>query len=250
MNRRMVVGAAAGAAALALVAVGGTYSVPTQHIDVTPNLARTGVLQLDLTAGGSGDAILSFAGLLPGATSEQLIWLASNDHVSATPATLTLTFDQLSDVPGPCATSLDKAHAEIAAGVGGCVIDGATVTGTPARGNLSRLLTLDVAYAPATETSGSCADTEPDVEVLPSTGPGNVWASASAHGGTGSPVRLQAAGGGDLIVAPGHGVCLAVRARWTPSDTSQATPDHPADNAAQGDSFSVRAVFDLEQVHS
>ncbi len=246
MNRSLIVAALAGVAAVALLVVGGTYSAPTHSIDVGPNRLASGVLRLDLT-GGDAAADLSFAGLMPGQRSERLMWLATNDAFSTVDATLALTVDRLVDRPGLCDTAVSKARAEIASGVDGCRVEGESAAGTPVQGNLSRLVELEVRYAPAGDSPAACARGAAERALLPAGGPGNIRALAGAA----TPLVLRAADGSrTLALAPGAGVCLAVGLNWAPGVNSAAADrEHPLDNAAEGDTLSVRVVFSLTQVH-
>jgi hypothetical protein len=242
VNRSLIVATLAALAAVALVVVGATYAAPTRSVDVGPDRLGAGVLQLDL-AGGDAAATLTFAGLMPGHRTDRLMWVATNDPRSTTEATLALTIDHLVDRPGPCRLTVSKARAEIASGIGGCTVEGESAAGTPAQGNLSRLVELDVRYAGA--APGSCAQADPAELLLPATGPGNLRTLAGAS----LPLK-RADGTGELSLAPGTGVCLAVGLNWPPGAYSAAPDrDHPLDNAAEGDTLSVRVVFSLTQVH-
>lgn len=246
MNRSLIVATLAASAAVALVAVGGTHSAPTHSVDVGPDRLGAGVLRLDL-AGGDAAATLSFADLMPGQRSQRLVWLATNDPFSTTAATLALTIDQLTDRPGPCDTTVSKARAEIDSGIGGCTVHGDSAAGTPAQGNLSRLVELDVRYAVASDSPASCAHTDPARVLLPTAGPGNLRTLAA----NGTPMSLRRAdGSGEPALPPGAGVCLAVALNWPPGVNSAAPDrDHPLDNAAEGDTLRVRVVFSLTQAH-
>lgn len=244
MNRRIVSGVLAGLAAVTLAVGGATYSAPVVSSDVAPNIVGVGVLHLDLS-GGSAHAGLAFDNLMPGEASRRLFWLASNDALSVTPATLAVTFHDLVDVAAPCDVSTGKALGEQESGVGGCTIAGAQVTGTPRQGNLSRLLAVDVEYGDSSAGSPGCALVADGVSLLEDVSPGNLRSSALRD-----RTLLLHNGSDPLVLAPGRGLCLAVTAHWLPgvSSTAEASPQHPTDNAAQGDSFTVDVRFDLAQV--
>lgn len=244
MNRRLVVGILAGLAAIALAFVGGTYSNPVGSAQVPENAVGAGVLQLDLHGGGA-HAQLDFRTLMPGATDRKLFWLAGNDPVSTMGGTLTLRFDHLADVAAPCSVSRDKALGEIASGIGGCTVSGERISGTPAQGNLSRLLALRVGYDTGAADAASCANDTGYQPLFPDQGPGNLRLDAGHD-------YVLTDGSTPLVVSPGHGVCLAVSAVWPPDENpvDQADPEHPVDNAAQGDALGVQVHFTLNQVTS
>lgn len=102
-------------------------------------------------------------------------------------------------------------------------------------GRLSGLLEVGLGVGRPGPAASGCTDTT--VAPLPASGPGNLRALA---GGAGRRIPLPyPAGAAPLVLDPGEGVCVSVSASWPPSD---------ADGAAQGDSLTVRLVFELSQV--
>ena len=182
---------------------------------------------------------------MPGDTHRQRFWLAANDVDSTVAGTLTVRFDELVDTPAPCSVSRGKALGEIASGIAGCRVSGEHITGTPRQGNLSRLLAVRIGYAPTAGDAESCAAADDERSLLADAQPGNLR-SVGRH-----PYLLKD-GAGPLVLAPGEGACLAVTAVWPPGVTpeAQADPQHPTDNAAQGDGLRVKVHFQLTQVTS
>lgn len=248
MDRRLVSGSVTALAALALALTGaagggGTDAAFTDRTTVPDNTLGAGSLVLDVARPGGAGTELDFDGLLPAAVGSRRMWVVANDPASTPGATLVLTLRNLRDTPAPCATGRSKALAEQASGVPGCVVTPGSVSGTPAQGNLSRLLAVTVTARPG--TAATCAQPGDGTPLL--TGqPGNLY--ALARGGVGTTVAVVGADGSPLRLSPGAGVCVEVTATWPPSTTTAPDPEHPLDNAAQGDSLSVEAVFTLEQV--
>ncbi|MGH8959805.1 MAG: hypothetical protein ACRDWT_01140, partial [Jatrophihabitantaceae bacterium] len=65
MNRRLVVGCAAGLAALAIAAGGSTYAAFSDFGDITGNDAGAGILKLELGPNGTGIVPLDYKKLAP-----------------------------------------------------------------------------------------------------------------------------------------------------------------------------------------
>jgi predicted ribosomally synthesized peptide with SipW-like signal peptide len=241
VDRRIVTGAIAALAAVAL-GVGGTTSAAfNDYADVPGNEASAGTLLLELDQTGSDTAALRFGDLMPGSHTSRAIWLARNSKESSVAGTVSIGFSHLVDTPAPCDTSRDKARAELAAGVPGCTVTATTASGMPERGNLSRLLTFAVAARPADGRDACTANGDAVLARLPAAGQGNLPALASAAG----TVAIVDGAGHPLVLLPGHGACLVVSADW-PVDPHAAVPD----NAAQGDSLTVTVRVQLTQVHS
>ena len=273
MNRKLVMGAVAGLAAIGLAVGGTTYAAYSDFGDVNQNSVAAGFLKLDLGANGQGQASFNFGGMAPGApggygtgTGRQL-WIASNDGQSVPRANLYVTLHNLVGTAAPCSTSNGKAAGETASGISGC---GAGQSGTPAQGNLSRVLTFQGYYYPSVTDPAACAALNNGNGTYPSDriaffasgrgdlagvagGAGTTFAvlatsnnglSASAPAGT-----LPTLPAGDTLLAlnPGQGACIGLAALWYSSSATSGTPSAPTDNAAQGDSLTFDAHFDLEQ---
>lgn len=251
MDRRLVSGTVAGLAAVVLAAGGTTLGAFDDAADVPHSTLGAGVLQLDLHTGGSAGAALSFAGLMPGSRTSKAFWVAASDAASTVPATMSLTVHHLVDVPGRCDISRGKAEGERASGIAGCVITAESVSGTPRIGTASRLLDVRAHYVPTAGGSSRCrADADDSSTLLPVSGPGDLYTAARAHGGQGTTTPIVDDAGAPLVLLPGHGICVAVSAYWPPdvTDAAHASPDHPVDNAGQGDALTVGVRFDLTQV--
>jgi hypothetical protein len=244
MNRRVLSGAIAALAAIVLAAGSTTLGAFDDESDIPANTAGAGVLQLDLD-GGTAHATLSFTDIEPSNTVTRRLWVVGNDPASAAAGTVAMVVGSPVDVPGPCATSRGKALGDIASGIGGCVVTATSVRGTPDFGVASRLLAFDVSVTPAAGPA-TCVSATPGRSVLPHSGPGNL-----AHRGRKTAaITLRDKHAAPIVLAPGRGVCVIVQASWPPdvTDTAQATPQHPVDNAAQGDSTSIDVRFTLTQV--
>lgn len=238
MNRRLARGAGAGVLALAFGAAGSTLSAPIGAADVTPNIVRGGSLLLDLGQGAAG-ATLGFDHLEPGQQRSVHLWVASNDLLSDVPAELAMTVDAVHDSAAPCATSLGKAQGEIDSRIGGCTIVDGVAAGTPDQGNLSRVLEFDVRYARKIDDRCPTGDGSP--LVAPS-------AAGNLRSVEGTTTLLTEPGGTvPLRLAPGQAVCFSVSVRWPDAGSAQGSPQHPVDNAVQGDSLTLGVRFDLIQ---
>jgi hypothetical protein len=240
MNRRLTRGVAAGVAALAVSASASALSTGTGAADVSSNIVRGGVLRLGLGAGEPARATLGFDRLAPGQVRTVRVWLATNEPISTVPAVLALTVDAVRDVPAPCAISLGKAQAEIDSGIDGCTIAAGIAAGTPRQGNLSRVLAFDIRYAPSID--GRCSS-DPGVPLVDATDVGNLRAMVGRTTMLTRPDRST-----PLRLAPGHAVCVSVTVRWPRVGAVVGSPEHPLDNAVQGDSLTVGVRFDLTQV--
>jgi predicted ribosomally synthesized peptide with SipW-like signal peptide len=252
MNRKLLLGTAAGVAAIGLAIGGTTYSAFSDYGNINGNSVGAGFLKLDLNA-GHGDAPLAYGSLAPGMNSFRTIWVASNDGQSVPDANLSVTFKNLVDTAAPCSTSLGKASADQ-----GCAVDPNTdaISGTPDHGNLSKMLTFQTQYYPSITDPQTCQNTlassyPPYNSILPADHPGDMYESATA--GTAYLLK-QADGTTPLVLKPGQGVCIGIGAFWALSGTyptgvpHHTNPAYPVDNAAQGDSMTFDTHLDLTQV--
>jgi hypothetical protein len=243
MDRRLIRGGLAVLAAAGLAGTGATLGAPQQAVRVPGNSVGLGVLQLDLADPSGARAALSFSALDPGDTATRLIWVSS-DAASTMSGRLELRWSGLVDTPAPCSTGTDKAAGEIASGVAGCTITADRATGTPAQGNLSRVVAVDVRRDDTATTAADCGAGG----LATDAGAGSPLVAAS---GAGNLPALEAAGPtGVDTVTPGHGVCLAVDVAWPGTRPDAADPDHPVDNAAMGDRMQVSLDFSLQQEHA
>lgn len=251
MDRRLVSGSVAAVGAVLLAAGGSTLASFDDAAGVPHNSAGAGVLVLDLHSADSGNAAVRFAGLMPGQHATQRIWIARSDPASTVPSTMSLTITHLVDSPAPCDLSVGKAEGELASHIEGCRVRANAVSGRPAIGVASRLVQFDGSYVPDAGDSASCNSAAAGARSLfTSIGPGDLYTAAHANHGRGTTVPIVDSSADRVLLAPGHGVCVSLDAYFPPgtTDAAHASPRHPVDNAAQGDSLSVQLRFTLTQV--
>lgn len=256
MNSKLMKAGLAGAAAIALAAGGSTFAAFSDFGNINGNSVGAGFLKLNLSASNTGGntASLDFQKLAPGSYTGRTLWIASNDGQSVPDANIFVTLHNLVDTAAPCSTSLGKAQGEINSGVTGCLIDQDTNTasGTPAQGNLSRVLTFGGYYYPSITTAADCAalatsSTYPsDRTAFFSSARGDLVGVAS---GSGTKYELMKDSNTPLVLKPGQAACIGIGAGWVAgSDPATPTVSHPSDDSAQGDSLTFDARFDLVQV--
>ena len=253
MNSKLVKASLAGAAAIALAAGGSTFAAFSDFGSIAGNSESAGFLKLDLGVNGTDSAPLSFDRLAPGSYTGRTLWIASNDGQSVPNANLYITLHNLKDTAAPCSTSLGKAQGEMNSSISGCLITGNNATGTPTQGNLSRVLSFQGYYYPNITSPADCAALPTSSAPYPkdyvsffSSGRGDLATIAS---GTGTKYELMKDSTDPLVLKPGDGGCIGIGAGWVAgSDPASPSPTHPSDNAAQGDSLTFDALFDLVQV--
>lgn len=85
---------------------------------------------------------------------------------------------------------------------------------------------------------------------------GRTIADCASTGSSGPTTSLVAArdrtiplgdGATPLVLAPGEGICVEVSVSWPERSAVHPDPDHPLDNAVQGDSLTLGVRFDLIQ---
>jgi predicted ribosomally synthesized peptide with SipW-like signal peptide len=252
VNRKLMLGVLSGLAAIALAVGGSTYAAFSDFGQIDGNVVGVGFLKLSIGVGGGANAALDFGQLMPGAITNRLVWVGSDDGESVPDANLYLTLHNLTDHAALCETSRGKAIGEVESGISGCTVVGDAATGTPAQGNLSRVLSVGLGYYPAIRDATACAgvqSTELRNAILAATS-GNLYASATANDGAGVRYRLTEADGTTALkIAPSTGACIGIDASWPPDGTraEHPSPSGPSDNAAQGDSLTVDIRFDLVQ---
>jgi hypothetical protein len=240
MNRKLLLGAAAGVAAVALAVGGTTYSAFSDFGDINNNTVGAGFLKLDLGQNGSGNAALNWGQLAPGNIhATRTIWVASNDGQSVPDANLSLTFHNLADQENGCASNGEQAADP-------------TCNTANDPGELSKVLTFQTQYYPDVLDPAACQAAagsyhQPYSSVFASDQPGDLYQYAS---GTGTKYTLKnAAGTGPLVLKPGQGVCIGIDSYWSHDDAAHHnSASAPVDNAAQGDSLTFDVHFDLTQV--
>jgi len=219
LNRKLVMGAMAGVAAIALTVVGATYSLFTDSGLVKDNVVGTGILKLDLARLGQQPSLrapVGFDNLLPGQESSSAVWLASNDAASTPKGTLAITIANLRDYENGCGNDseaeLDPTCADSSEGDGmlGGELSSALLT------------SIDAWSAP---TGGSCA--APSGATVDT-----VMPAATLRSRLATPMAINLP-----PVSPGHGYCVRVTEQL-PADTG---------NAVQSDSLAFDLTFTLTQ---
>jgi predicted ribosomally synthesized peptide with SipW-like signal peptide len=227
MNKKILKGALAGTAVIALAAGGGTWASWSDFGVVTGNEAGAGILKLDVSArDGAGLHIAPFS-LAPGQNKAQEFFLASANSDNVPVGALSAKLQNLKDTEdgGPACTTNSEAIAEAPG-------DADPVTGLPTNplndcgslGELSSQLSTQILYSDPVADASSC----------PNTG-------IYTHGiGTGHTLAQQVAAGSTALgnVSAGQGVCVRIEMSLPTTAT----------NAVQGDDVSFDYRFDLVQV--
>jgi predicted ribosomally synthesized peptide with SipW-like signal peptide len=243
MNRKLVLGAASGVAAIALVVGGTTYSAWSDFGDINHNSVGAGFLKLDLNGqdGSSAATALSWGKLAPGMTNVRTVWLASNDGQSVPNANLEATFSNLDDQENGCSSNSERQ-----ADPNNCDAN------QPNTGELSRILNFETSYYPGI-TQSQCAS-YPTNPPGPSNGYNAFFASNqgdlyNAAEGTGHTYTLDELDTTTpLVLSPGEGICIGFSAYWPHDPSNQVSAPYNNDDVAQGDSFSFDIRFTLSQV--
>jgi predicted ribosomally synthesized peptide with SipW-like signal peptide len=232
MNKKILKGALAGTAVVALAAGGGTWASFSDFGNINGNEVGAGILKLNLSnANGSATTPLSFGDLYPGGQSQRAVFVASSDGQSVPDADLYMTIEHVTDNADSCSTNASEQAAD------------STCNAVGDLGELSRVLNMRVqSYAAPDALTckgyvGVGGDSGPLINnaVIP-----------SARGN----LRMPPVGNQVLIsspttpLQPGDGICVVFTSYWGASD--DAAPAVP-DNAAQGDSLTFDTRFDLEQ---
>jgi hypothetical protein len=243
MNHKLLKGAVAGVAAIAIAAGGATMSAFTDSGDINGNTVGAGFLRLNLNGqdGSSVAAPLSWGRLAPGMTSVRTIWLASNDGQSVPKANLKATFYNLDDQENGCSSNSERSA------------DPNNCDGNAAHsGELSHILNFQTSYYPEA-TADTCA-TYPTNPPGPSngfnaffaSGQGNLFAAASGTGHEYTLTEMDSTT--PLVLDPGEGICIGFSPYWPHDPSNQVSAPYNNDDVAQGDSFSFDVKFTLEQV--
>lgn len=232
MNRKLLWGAAAGVAAIALTVGGTTYSAFSDFGDINGNSVGAGILKLDLTSGNGGDAApLSFGDLYPGGQSKEAIYVASSDSKSVPPADLYLTIQGVQSKEDGCSSSKSEVAAD------------SDCNDTSKPGELDQVLDVRVSsYAAPSALAckgwvGGTGDPGPLLHdnVLPTNEQGTLADSRNLN-------KQFLISDANHPLTAGQGVCVTF-VSWWPANHEGGTPD----NAAQGDSVTFNNHFDLLQ---
>ena len=239
MKRKVVIGIAAGVAAISATAGGVTYAAFSDSVTIGGNTVGAAILRIDFSAGTSAATPISFTDLAPGDPVRRAVWVASNTGASTPDATLTVTPTSLVDTPAACSVSLGKAQAEQQI-ANGCTIANNVATGIPTAGLFSQVLAVTAGYYAGVTDPADCTQ---DVAARAPDAP--IWSGAAGNlpGVIDHPQRVLAGPSTPLVLAPGQGVCLAISAEWPMSGSGPSTTDR----AAQGDALTFDLRFDLAQ---
>jgi hypothetical protein len=245
MNRKLVIGAVAGVAAVALAYGGTTYSAWSDFGDINNNQVGAGILKLDLASNSGGAAVpLEFGNLAPSwqLSAKQAIFVASNNGDSVPSADLFLTIKNVRNYENGCSSNSESVEDPQCA---------STVKNDGQQGGeLSRVLNMMIeSYAAPDEAAcKGYVKTSPDA-------PGDLGPVLKASvlknelGNLADPTqigqKIQISGATPLEA--GDGVCVVFNSYWPTSKAGGAYGTLPSDNTAQGDSLKFDAHFDLEQ---
>jgi predicted ribosomally synthesized peptide with SipW-like signal peptide len=252
MNRKLILGAVAGVAAIGLAVGGTTYAAYSDFGDVNGNSIGAGILKLDLTSGTGGAATaFSFGNLAPdNLNSNRAVYIASSDGSSVPPADLYVTLQNVKNYDNGCSSASEAQDDP------GCLTADKT-SADPAKqaaddgtqGELARVLNVRVESFAST-SAAQCAGYSGGA------GTGAVINSAVVDNEVGALADPANLNHQVLISDPAHpltagqGVCLVFFTYWPKTQDPAHSYDGatlPTDNAAQGDSLTFDAHFDLTQ---
>lgn len=227
MNRKLVMGAVAGVAAIGLAVGGTTYAAWSDFGDVTGNHVGAGILKLNLGANNGSDLLFDHIKMAPGQINqERNVYVASNDGASTPDAQLFMSFKNIVGTENGCDSNgeiADDANcSDTSATNPGQFIDDATVQVTSYTVNSPN--DCNQSYAPAghavTALHGG------NLAFWNTQAPWQLTGDLSGSGGAAMPV-----------LHPGQGLCVSVTIGLA----------HGVDNASQGDSAAFDMHFDLIQ---
>jgi hypothetical protein len=227
MNRKLLLGAAAGIAAVALSVGGATYSAFSDFGDVAGNNVGAGILKLNLGPNQGSDLAFDHVTMAPGGiNSERNVYIASNDGASTPDAKLYLTFKDIKGTEDGCDSNGESQDDP------NCTDKSSANQGQFVKDALVSVTSYTV-NSP-TECTSSYAPAGHDVTPLHG-GSLQWWSTQSAYELTGD----QSANGGAAlpVLKPGQGMCVSI----------QIGLAHSVNNASQGDSASFDTHFDLIQ---
>lgn len=229
MNRKIVIGAVAGVAAVGLAYGGTTYSAWSDFGSVTGNTAGASILKLNLDANSGSDLKFDHVKMAPGGIDTQRnVYIASNDAASAPDAKLYISLKNVVGVENGCDSNGeqqdDPACANPAASQGQFISD-ANVQWTSYTVNSPD--ECNQSYAPGghavTPMHGGSLAT---LAAQTATTPWELTGDMSSSGGAAVPV-----------LHPGQGLCVSMTIGLA----------HAVNNASQGDSANFDLRFDLVQ---
>jgi hypothetical protein len=224
MNRKLVIGAVAGVAAVALAYGGTTYSAWSDFGDVAGNSVGAGVLTLNLGPNKGGDVKFDNVKMAPGQIgAERHVFIASNDAASTPDAKLFVSLTNLKGTEDGCSnTNGEKAD------------DPACVNPAASQGQFITDATIQW-YSYKVKSATECNASNDG---------GAANRITNQHGGSLQALATQTAaapyeltGTAMPVLKPGEGLCFAMEASLAKS----------VDNASQGDSADFNLRFDLVQ---
>jgi predicted ribosomally synthesized peptide with SipW-like signal peptide len=227
MNRKLVMGAVAGVAAIGLAVGGTTYAAWSDFGDVTGNHVGAGILKLNLGANNGSDLKFDHVTMAPGGINlERNVYVASNDGASTPDAQLFMSLKNIAGTENGCDSNGERTDdancSDTSTANQGQFVDDAIVQATSYTVNSPNDCTQ--AYAPAGHA----------VTALHG-GSLNFWKTQVPWQLTGD---LSASGGAAMpVLAPGQGLCVSLSISLA----------HAVDNASQGDSAAFDIHFDLVQ---
>jgi predicted ribosomally synthesized peptide with SipW-like signal peptide len=254
MNRKLILGAVAGVAAIGLAVGGTTYAAYSDFGNVNSNSVAAGILKLQLS-GDNGSAIQSvnWGSLAPGQDGvRRAIFVASSAGDSVPTANLSLTIQNLKDHENGCDTLSEYLAEHPAAHLTGTEHPSTLNCGNTGANNnageLSHALDMRINSFPADDAAtcaGALDGSHPWGWGLPAGGKSDVLGNAAGNldtaNASGTPVQLNTS-----PIAAGHGICVVLGSWFGDSGSSNAATN-ALDNAAQGDSLSFDMRLDLVQ---
>ena len=238
MNSKLMKASIAGAAVAALAAGGSTFAAYSDFGNVNGNSIGAGILKLDL-ANGDTSAVqsLAFGNLAPGMGSNRATYVASSDGASVPNADLYLTIGNVQNQDNGCSSASES-------------VADATCGDAGDPGELSRVLNVRVeSYKPP--TTGTC-ETEANAGI-PAADVVNAAVIQNEVGSLADPANIShqfLISDAAHPLAKGQGLCVAFFTYWPKTQDpahSYSGLTLPADNAAQGDSMTFDAHYDLVQ---
>ena len=234
MNRKLLLGAVAGVAAIGLAVGGATYAAYSDFGDVTGNAAGAGTLTLDLHGNQAGDVKFDHVTMAPGnIDSQRQVFIASNSSDSTPSAQLFVSLKNLTGTEDGCDGQQEA-------------IDDGGACNTPGTGaNVGQFLTDATVqwYSYIPTTPGTCNESyaTSTTAVTPQHGPTFAALASTAttpYQLTGSSLGAPNTVGVNVpYLAPGQGMCFAMSVGL----------GYGVDNASQGDSVNFDLHFDLVQ---
>jgi predicted ribosomally synthesized peptide with SipW-like signal peptide len=229
MNKKILKGALAGTAVIALAAGGGTFASWSDFQVDSGN--HVGADHLALTVGEPSSAHFDNVQLAPGEARDTSFYVASRTGVAVPDASLTMTLTNLVPTENGC-----DSNSEAFAESGGTISDSSDLNAPCNFANRPGQFADQAMYYVQSRVASSpaaCTDDSMDTRL------GNTILATAA----GQVVDLLPAG---ETLQAGEGVCVDAEV-FLPDSIAQY--GHAADNKSQGDQATFDIRFDLTQVH-